>query len=130
MSYDSKVLRLKGLMFYGESWGNVYTPCLLIIITLRFTCGENKILSDIKKSQNIDYDFLQNFLLLFISLLTAQIVNSSRVLAVVYLIFFKNSLKQAWKTFNVKFGPQWKYRKSSYQVRPILAIFYKVVALF
>ena len=28
---------------FGKSWGNSYIPCLLLIITLRFTCGERKI---------------------------------------------------------------------------------------
>ena len=28
-------------------------PCLLLIITIRFNCGDKKILSNIKKSQNI-----------------------------------------------------------------------------
>ena len=28
-------------------------PCLLLIITLRFTCGEKKLLPNIKMSQNI-----------------------------------------------------------------------------
>ena len=32
---------------------NLFIPCLLLIITLRFTCGERKIWSNIKKSQNI-----------------------------------------------------------------------------
>ena len=32
---------------------NLLIPCLLLIITLRFTCGERKIWSNIKKSQNI-----------------------------------------------------------------------------
>ena len=28
---------------FGNSFGNSYTPCLLLIITLCFTCGEKKI---------------------------------------------------------------------------------------
>ena len=36
-----------------NSTGNSYIPCLLLIIKLRLTCGETKIWSDIKKSQNI-----------------------------------------------------------------------------
>ena len=34
-------------------WGNSYIPCLLVIITLRFTCGEKKNWQSIKKSQNV-----------------------------------------------------------------------------
>ena len=28
---------------FGDLWLNIYIPCLLLIIKLRFTCGENKI---------------------------------------------------------------------------------------
>ena len=38
---------------FGNSWGNSYIPCLQVIITYRFTCGERKICQNIKKSQNI-----------------------------------------------------------------------------
>ena len=31
------------LKSFGNSWGNSYTSCLLLIIALRFTCGERKI---------------------------------------------------------------------------------------
>ena len=30
------------LKSFGSSWGNSYILCLLLIITLRFTCGEKK----------------------------------------------------------------------------------------
>ena len=38
---------------FSNSWRNSYTSCLLLIITLLFTCGEKKICSSIKMSQNI-----------------------------------------------------------------------------
>ena len=38
---------------FGNLWGNLYIPCLLLIITIRFTCGDTKILSNIKMSQII-----------------------------------------------------------------------------
>ena len=41
------------LISFGNSWGNSYIPCLLLIITLRSTCGEKKVWQSIKKSQNI-----------------------------------------------------------------------------
>ena len=31
------------LKSFGNSWGNSYIPCFLLITTLRFTCGEKKI---------------------------------------------------------------------------------------
>ena len=47
----------------------------LLIIALRFTCGERRVCLAIKKSQNIVivrlHDCLQNFLLLLVSSLTA-----------------------------------------------------------
>ena len=41
------------MQYYAETWGNSYITSLLLIITLRFTCGGRKIYSTIKKSQNI-----------------------------------------------------------------------------
>ena len=38
---------------FGNSQGNSNKICLLLIIFLRFTCGEKKILPNIKKSKNI-----------------------------------------------------------------------------
>ena len=73
------------------------------------------------------------------SLLTASIVVSfinsfinsfnSRISAVIYIIFINKVLEQTWKTLNTKFGPQWKVRESSYQIRQILTLFCKLVAL-
>ena len=41
----------------------------------------------------------------------------------------KSVLDQTWKALCTKFGPHWKGRESSYQVRQILALFCKLVAL-
>ena len=41
LSNFPKILSLKS---FGNSWGNSYVPALLLIITLRFTWGEKKIL--------------------------------------------------------------------------------------
>ena len=47
-----------------------------------------------------------------------------------FLSIHNSSLQaQTWKAFNTKFEPQWKDRESSYQVRQILALFCKLVAL-
>ena len=67
------------------------------------------------------YDHLQNFLLLFRSLLTAQIAKTVIFWVEFTLFFSKDVLDQTWTSF--KFRPQWKDRKSSYQVRPILTLF-------
>ena len=45
------------------------------------------------------------------------------------LCYYKIIVDQTWKTFNTKFGPQWKDRENSYQVRQILAVFCILVAL-
>ena len=82
-----------------------------------------------KVSKYFDYDCLQNFPLIFMCLLTVPIVRNSHILAGIYFIFLSNVLDQTWKAFNTKFGPQWKGRESSYQVRQSLAFFWKLVAL-
>ena len=56
------------------------------------------------------------------SLLTASVVKKSHYLAGIYFIFLKKVIGQTSKAFNTKFGPQWKDRKSSYQVRQIFAL--------
>ena len=51
-----------GLKLIGNSWGNSYIPCLLLIITLSFICAEKKNWKNIKKiSKYCDQDCLQNF---------------------------------------------------------------------
>ena len=50
ISWFPKILILKS---FFKSWGNMYIPCLLLIIMLRFICGERKVCSTVKKSQII-----------------------------------------------------------------------------
>ena len=50
VSWFPKVLSLQS---FGNSWDNSYIPCLLLIITTRFICGDQNILSNIKMSQSI-----------------------------------------------------------------------------
>ena len=76
-----------------------------------------------------EHSCLQNFLLLFMSLLTVLIVKSSHILAGICFIFLKNVADQTWNTFNIKFGPQLKDRERCYWVRQILALFCILVAL-
>ena len=73
------------------------------------------------------HGFFQDFILHFMSLLTAPIV--SRILAGIYLIFLKNVLDQIWKSFKIEFGPKQKYWKKSYQVWINLTLFCNLVAL-
>ena len=78
---------------FGNSFSNSYIPCLLLIITLRFTCGEKKMVKYQKTSKYV-HDCLQNFLLRFMFLLTAPIVKNGHVLAGIYFIFLKYVLDQ------------------------------------
>ena len=89
---------------------------------------KGNLLNHQKVSKYFKYDCLQNFILLFMSLLTVWIVKSNS-LAGICFIFLKDVLDYTWKAFNTKFRPQWKDRESSYQVRPILAPFCKLVSL-
>ena len=74
-----------------NSWGNSYKSCLLLIITLCFTCGENNTFSSIKMSQNImNMVAWEIFFIFFLSLLTALILQSSPILARIYITFLKN----------------------------------------
>ena len=50
VSLFPKILNLK---LFDNSWGNSDISCLLLTIALLFTCGEKKIRSSIKISQNI-----------------------------------------------------------------------------
>ena len=59
-----------------------------------------------KFSKFYNHDSLQNFLSLFMSLLTTPIVKNSHILAGVYFIFLKNILDQSSKSFNIKSWPQ------------------------
>ena len=63
------------------------------------------------------------------SLLTDSIVKNNHLLAGIYFIILKNVIDQSSKAFITNFRPQSKDRKSSYQVRQIFALFYKLVAL-
>ena len=82
-----------------------------------------------KVSKYFETDFLQSFLLLFMFLLTAKFVKNSHILARIFFIFLKNAPKRTWNSFNTKFQPQWKDRKSSYKLRQILGLFRHLIAL-
>ena len=75
-----------------------------------------------------DQDYLQNIILLFMSLLIVLLLKTVIHLGI-YFISLKKTLDQTRKPFNIKFGPQWKEWKSSYQVRQILALFCNLVDL-
>ena len=76
----------------------IYT-ILLLKITLRFICGEGKLVQTPKVSKYYENDSLQNFLLPFMSLLTALIVKTSLILAGIYFIFLKKRPRPNLKGF-------------------------------
>ena len=82
-----------------------------------------------KVSKCYVHNCLRNFLLVFMFLLTALIVKNSLILAEIYFIFLKTILDQTSKSLDAKFGPQWKDRSSSCQVRKNLALFSNLVGL-
>ena len=59
-----------------------------------------------KVSKYYETDCLQNFLLLFMFLLTTKFVKNSHIQARVFFIFLKNVSKQSCDSFNTKFQPQ------------------------
>ena len=63
------------------------------------------------------------------SLLTYLILKSADILTAIYFVFPNEHPRPTWKAFNTKFGPKWKDTESSYQLRRIVALFYKLVAL-
>ena len=82
-----------------------------------------------KVSKYYETDCLQNFLFLFMFLLTAKLVENSHIYARILFIFVNNVLKQTLNFFSTTFPPQWKHRKSSYQVGHILGLLCHLIAL-
>ena len=62
-------------------------------------------------------------------LLTAPIILNNRNLTGIYFVFLKKRARPNQRSFHTKFGPQLKDRKSSYEVRQILALFCNLIAL-
>ena len=79
-------------------------------------------------SKYYENDYLQRFLLLFMSLLIAKLVKKSCISTRTHFIFRRNVLKQTWKFFSTKFGSLWIYRQNSYKVRQIFVIFSHLIA--
>lgn len=76
---------------------------LLLTITLGFTCNERKIWQSIKKVTNYHiHHWLQNFLLLCLSLLIAQISKNSLILGKIYLTFLEKPPRPNYKVFQYK----------------------------
>ena len=63
------------------------------------------------------------------SFLTTPFVKNGHILAGIYFIFLKKHHGPNLKSFDAKFGQQWKDWRNGYQVRHHLALFCKSVAL-
>ena len=116
---------------FRNSWGNSYIPCLLLIIAVRFTCGEkNNLLMYQNVPKYYEHGFVQNFLLLLMSLLTALIVKNSYILTGIYFIFQKKHRRLNLKSFQCQIWTSvkrlWKHLSSK---RQILELFCILVAL-
>ena len=111
-------------------FGNSYMPGLLLIMIIRLTSSETRPLSNIKISQNIITRIVWKIFFCFLSLnKQLPLLKTVILLAEIYFIFLENVIHQTSRAFNTKFGPQWKDRKSSSEVKEMFALFCKLVAL-
>ena len=62
-------------------------------------------------------------------LLTVKLVKNSHIYATNFFMLLESVLKQTWNSFNANLEPQWKDRKTSYQVRQIFGHFCLLIAL-
>ena len=107
-------------------FGNSYIPCLLLIVTIRFSWRYTT-LSNIKMSQNIMTRIVWTTFFWFLRLnKQLQLLKTVILWAQIYFIFVENVIHQ---TSKAKFGPQWKDQKSRSQVKEMFALFFKLVAL-
>ena len=90
---------------------------------------KENLIKHLKVSKYYEKDCLQNFLLLFLLLLTAKLVKNGHIQARIYVIFLKNALKQTWNSFNTKFRRQWQDRESVYQVMENLSFLCNLIGL-
>ena len=132
ISWFPKILSLKSL---GNLW--VHSSSLVIISNaiisnVMFSNNDRtsfhlwwkeNLVKDQTFSKHYAMIFFNFFVLIFMSLLLFLIVKNNHKLAGTYFIFLKYTLDETSKAFNIKFGPQWKDLKSSYQVIQILAHF-------
>ena len=116
-------LKVLSLNSFGNTCGNSYIRYSSVIIAYRFTCGEKKIKKHQKVSKYFKSYCPEDFVLLFIFLLTAKVVKTSHIYASISSLFLKIVLEQTWNCFNTKLQLQWKDRKSSYEVWQVLGPF-------
>ena len=89
-------------------WQLVHNMFVTDIHALSHLRWKENLAKNQKVSKYHDLHFLQNFILLFISLLASPIVKIGHVLAGAKFVFLRNELDQTWKSYYIKFGPQEK----------------------
>ena len=104
----------------------LYNMFITSNVDLFYFWSKKNLVKHQKASKYCDQDCQKNFLLHFMSLLAAPIFKNSYVWLKFILSFSENILDQTSKAFNTKFGPQWKDKKSSYQLKQILQLFLKI----
>ena len=116
---------------FGNSWGNWHVTCLISNNCPSFhLLWEENLVKHQKDSKYYEHGSLQNFLLLFMFLLTTYFVKNNHIKARIYFIFLKNALNQTGNDFNTKFRRQWKDGKSCYQVRQDFSLFCNLIAIY
>ena len=118
----SEFTQILGLKTFGDSWSTSYIPCLLLIITFRFTFSGKKF-GKVSKIFKVWCPPLSTKLYLI------SIVENRDRLAGIYFILLKKRRGPKVKVFRHKFRPQWKDWKSSFQERQNLALCYNLVPL-
>ena len=82
-----------------------------------------------KVSKYHETDYMQNFVLLFMFLLTSNFAKNNDICSRIFFIFLKDVRNQTWNVFNTKCPLQWKDHKSTYQVREDFSVFCNLIAL-
>ena len=122
----SKILSIK-------SFGTCETTHIYQFITNNQTsfhlCWKKNLVNHQRVSKYYEHNCLQNFLLLLCLYQQFLYLKTVIFYPEFPLSFWKNVLYQTRKAFNTKLGSHWKYQKSNYQVRQILALFCKLVVL-
>ena len=81
-------------------------------------------------SKDYGQDCLKFFFFAFYFLISSfNCLKHSSFLTEFYFILLENVIHQTSKAFNIKFGPQWKDRRSSSEVKQIFVLFCQLLAL-
>ena len=105
---------------------NFVCTSLLLIITLRFTWSEKNLLKFQQVSKYFEPNCLQNFLLLFISLLTVLIVKNGHILAKVFFTILKKRPRPNVKGIQYQFWTSLKRSQKSLSIKTNFGAFLQI----